>query len=98
MKIVKLENKNIVLNKLEKMIIEENMRNKENLSSLSDLLLINSKEDIFLFNNNNNTVLISIDKKNKKEKYINMTDMNKLKSISLNQFSSKELKFLVANI
>lgn len=99
MKIVKLGSKNVVLNKLDKMIMEENMRNQENLSSLSDLLLINTtKEDVFLFDNDNKTILISIDKKNRKEKYININDVRKVKSMTLSQFSSNELKFLVANI
>lgn len=99
MKIVKLESKNVVINKLDKMIIEENIRNQENLSSISDLLLINAaKEDVFLFDNDNKTILISIDKKNRKEKYIDINDIRKVKSMTLNQFSSNELKFLVANI
>ena len=99
MKIVKLQEKNVVLGQLDKMLIRESIRNNENLSAISDLLLMDaSKEDIFLFDNEAKTVLISIDRKNKKEKFINIEDCRKLKKMSLKQFNPEEIKFLVSNI
>ena len=99
MKIVKLQEKNVVLGQLDKMLIRESIRNNENLSAISDLLLMDaSKEDIFLFDNEAKTVLISIDRKNKKEKFINIEDCRKLKKMSLKQFKPEEIKFLVSNI
>lgn len=99
MKIVKLQEKNVVLGQLDKMLIRESIRNNENLSAISDLLLMDaSKEDIFLFDNEAKTVLISIDRKSKKEKFINIEDCRKLKKMSLKQFNPEEIKFLVSNI
>lgn len=99
MRIAKLQEKNIILSQLDKMIIEENTKNDENLSTLSELLLIDmSKEDIFLFDNDARTVLISIDRINRKEKFINIEDFRKLKKMKLENFKQEEIKFLVSNI
>lgn len=99
MRIAKLQEKNIVLSQLDKMIMEENIKNEENLSALSELLLMDtSKEDVFLFDNDARTILISIDRINRKEKFINIEDFRKIKKMKLEHFKPEEIKFLVSNI
>lgn len=101
MKLVKVVEKLKIRNELDKLIESANIVNKENLSALSDILLMDTKkEDIFLFNNKESeTIFISIDKNNRrKEKYINMSKTDQLKLMKLEQFKPEELKFLVSNM
>lgn len=101
MKLVKVVEKFKIRNELDKLIESANIVNKENLSALSDILLMDTKkEDIFLFNNKDSeTIFISIDKNNRrKEKYINMSKTDQLKLMKLEQFKPEELKFLVSNM
>lgn len=101
MRLVKVIEKLKIRDELDKLIESANIVNEENLSALSDILLMDTKkEDVFLFNNKESeTIFISIDKNNRrKEKYINMSKSDQLKPMKLEQFKPEELKFLVLNM
>lgn len=101
MKLVKVIEKLKIRDELDKLIESANIVNEENLSALSDILLMDTKkEDVFLFNNKESeTIFISIDKNDRrKEKYINMSKSDQLKLMKLEQFKPEELRFLVSNM
>lgn len=100
-KMVKLNKvNNVVMGKLDKMILEESIRNEMNLSSVDNYLAIDAlNEDVYMYSRNKeNLILLFIDKKNRKERLINVENYRNLKFIDKKDLSSDELRYMVSNL
>lgn len=101
MNLVKLNKRpDILLGELDKMIVTESVQNELNLAKADKFLLLdNSKNnEMYMFNSNNKRILVSIDRKAKKEQLINIDKFRYMGMIAKNDLSSDELRFIAANL